>query len=79
MTVSEMADHKVKIEKVMINHLTALGYPDISDQQIINEVKNMWIKLEEANLVVEGMNFQSFSAHAQQAFMLNQMMGIFGI
>jgi len=79
MTDAEKQEHKEKVKKVMVDHLTALGYPDIPRQQILAELKNMWVKIEEAGLVVEDMNFQAFHAHAQNAFMLAEVQDLMGL
>lgn len=79
MTAGELADHKEKIRKVMVDHLTTLGYPDIEPQKIADELKSMWIKLEEAGLILQGMSFQAFCEHANQAYTFWQMRDMLGI
>lgn len=69
---------KEKIKTVMIDHLKSIGYPNITNEQIMNELKPMWIKLEEANLIQSGMSFQEFTLHAQQQFMIADMINHFG-
>lgn len=79
MTSVELETHKAKVKKVMIDHLTELGYPELSNEQIMGELKNMWVKIEEAGLVVDGMNFSEFAGHAQNQFILSQIQDMFGI
>jgi hypothetical protein len=79
MTAGEKETHKEKVKKVMIDYLTTLGYPNLSNEQIMSQLKNMWLKIEEAGLVVEDMNFQAFCAYANNAFMIAEVQGIMGI
>jgi hypothetical protein len=60
-----MLDLKSKIRAVMLDHLQTKGYPETSSQQILAELKPMWIKLEEAQLTA-GWNFLAFYATAHQ-------------
>lgn len=50
-----------KCKAVMVEHLKAKGYPNLTTQQILNERKPMWIALEEAHLIQPGMNYRAFS------------------
>ena len=59
-------EEKNKIKTVLVDYLTTLGYPDMTVSQIMSHLKPMWIKLEEAGLIVQGMNFPEFAMHAQQ-------------
>lgn len=79
MTAGEMVTHQAKVKKVMIDYLTTLGYPAIPNERIMSELKNMWLKIEEAGLIVEDMNFQAFCAYANNAFMTAQVNEIIGI
>lgn len=80
MTPEEFETHKEKIKKVMVDHLTqSVKYPNCSNEQIMGQLKPMWILIEEAGLVLPGMNFQAFCAHAQNQFLIakvNDMMNI---
>lgn len=79
MTEGEKATHKEKIKTVMIEHLTALGYPDLTDDQIIAELKNMWVKLEEAQLILPGMSFMAYQHIANNMFLMSQVKGMMGL
>ena len=80
MTKKELAAHKVKVKKVMVDYLTAtLNYPQCTNEQIMQQLKPMWVKLEEAGLVIEGMKFQAFVEHAQREFLMAQVKDIMGI
>ena len=71
MTQDELQAHKEKIKKVMTDHLTqTCGWPECSPEQVMAELKPMWVKIEEAGLVLPGMNFQHFFLHADHHFML---------
>jgi len=79
MTPIEKEELTAKIKKVMVDHLTTVGYPDITNEQIISQLKPMWIKLEESGLPLTGMNFNGFVNIAQAMFMIaeiNEQMGI---
>lgn len=74
-----MEMHKEKCRKVMIHHLTELGYPNMTRQEIMNELKDMWRKLEEAGLIVEGMTYAEYVAEADYAFTKAEFEDITGI
>jgi hypothetical protein len=79
MTAAEIETLKQNIKKVMVDHLITIGYPKITNEQILRELKPMWIKIEEAGLVVPGMNFQNFAAIANHHFMIAEINDIMGI
>lgn len=79
MTAGEIEKLKEDIKKVMVDHLTTIGYPNITNEQIMRELKPMWIKIEEANLVAKGMNFQNFAAIANHHFMVAEINDAIGI
>jgi hypothetical protein len=80
MTPEELQAHKEKMKKIMVDHLTEKhGYPNCTLEQIGQELKEMWVKLEDANLILEGMTFQAFFMHADQAFTFAKMQEIMGI
>ena len=77
MTPEEKSALKGKIQKVMVDHLTTLGYPDITREQILAELKPMWIKLEEAGLIQPGMSFVAYADAAQVHCMMADMSDVF--
>lgn len=79
MTSSEKEEHKEKIKKILVDHLTTLGYPDLDREQIIAELKPMWLKLEEAGLVVGDMTFTAFKEQATNAAIMDHMREVIGI
>jgi hypothetical protein len=79
MTEGEKVNHKEAVKKVMLEHLTALGYPDMGSDEIMGELKNMWLKIEEAGLVTGDMNYQSYLAHANNAYLSDQFRQTLGI
>ena len=79
MTQEQILEHKEKCRKVMIHHLTELGYPNMTREEIVNELKDMWRKLEEAGLVVDGMNYQDYLANADYALAKAEFDDIVGI
>jgi hypothetical protein len=74
-----MEMHKEKCQKVMMYHLAELGYPNMTRQQIVNELKDMWRKLEEAGLIVDGMNYQEYLQQADYALTKAEFDDITGI
>lgn len=79
MTPDEIEAHKEKIKKVMLDHLTTLGYPDMHNEAIMAELKPMWVKLEEAGLILPEMTFLHFVDHANTQFLFAEMKGVMGI
>lgn len=79
MTPNAKEMHAAKCKKVMIHHLTELGYPNMTNTEIANEFKDMWRKLEEAGLIADGMNYQEYMEHANFAFLKAEMDDIAGI
>jgi len=66
------AELKTKIKEVMIKHLTEKGYPNITNQRIMQELKPMWIKLEEAGLIQPGMNYSEYHHQAVFQYILSE-------
>jgi hypothetical protein len=80
MTESEKVELKEKIKNVMLDHLTPLGYPDsMSYEQIMQELKPMWLKIEEAGLITGDMNFHAFVDQAHGAYNIAKIREIMGI
>jgi hypothetical protein len=70
---------KQKIKQSMIDILTKnVKYPDCSIQDILGQLKNMWLALEEANLT-DGLNYAEFCQHAQGQAMFASIKNSFGI
>jgi hypothetical protein len=67
-TESLQMDNKAKIRKIMIDHMTGLGWPKTSRQLVVHELKAMWAKLEDAGLIESGWTFKGFQEVANQAF-----------
>ena len=80
MTNEELIQHKDKIKKILIDHLTnTINYPNCTDDQIMSQLRNMWVKMEENNLILPGMRFDQFQAHANQAMIMSHFRNIMGI
>lgn len=58
---------RAKLKAVMEAHLRTKGYPRMTSEQIMRELKPMWIAIEEAGLVQQGMSFQGFREQAMFA------------
>ena len=63
-----MSDLKERCRKVIVDHLTTKGYPNMTRQGMLREVKNMWNALDEAGLMpelkAEGHTYESFAGRA---------------
>lgn len=62
---------KEQIRKIIVDHLTTKGYPNLTEQQIMAELKPMWIKLEEAKLLQPGWTFPQFVKIANEQMIYN--------
>jgi len=76
MTPNEIIILKSKISKVLKDHLTSLGYPNMDKNKILAELTKMWIKLEQAGLHKD-LSYRFFVQHAHNQAMLAEMMGMF--
>lgn len=56
---------KEQIRKVMIDHLKSKGYPNMTADQIMAELKPMWLKLEDAGLIKKGWRYGQYVEIAQ--------------
>lgn len=60
----ELSELKEKCREIMMTHLESKRYPDMTRQEIINELKPMWHALDVAGLTEElktrGHSFKSF-------------------
>ena len=64
---------KGKVRKVMLDHLTAKGYPELTTKQILSELKPMWLKLEEAGLIQKGWTYSTFARIASEQSRMQDM------
>lgn len=79
MTPDDLPSHKEAIKKAMLDHLTTVGWPNVPNETVLRELKNMWIKIEEAGLILPGMTFEAFCSHANDQFLLSEINDIIGI
>lgn len=56
----------------MMDHLKSKGYPDMSAEAIMAELKPMWIKLEDAGLIQFGWRYRDFVEIAQNEYMRSE-------
>ena len=77
MNAGDKANHKEKVKSAILEFIKTL--PNQDRQTVMANLKPMWVKLEELNLVVEDMNFQAFQQQAQQAFTMAEVSDIMGI
>lgn len=63
-----MTELREKCRKVMTDHLVSKGYPNLTRQGILREVKNLWNALDVAGLMPEiraaGHTYESFCQRA---------------
>ena len=73
-------EFKEKIKAAMIEHLKAsVNYPQCTDEQIMQQLKPMWVMLEEKQLILPGLTFQGFVDQANNQFLLAQVKDILNI
>ncbi len=77
MTPNETIILKEQIKKIIVDHLTPLGYPNMNKQQILDQLPKMWIKIEEAKLNKEGLKYVAFVQHAHSQALMSEIMGKF--
>lgn len=62
---------KEKCREVIVTHLESKGFPNLTRRGIINELKPMWLKMEELGLVEElkklGWTYQIYAESAVKA------------
>lgn len=51
---------KVAIKTVMANHLKKIGYPNITNERIMQELPELFKVLDRENLIPEPMTYQMF-------------------
>lgn len=73
MNAVEQAQYKAKVKKLILDHVAQVLGANFTDEQFINELKPMWVKIEEANLKLDGMTFAHFSAIANDQYTFNQI------
>lgn len=68
-----MEEFKRRVKDCMVQHLKTKGWPDnITNEEIMIELKPMWIKLEEAGLLKPGMSYNTFVDKAHFQFMVSE-------
>lgn len=71
MNPAEKAAYKAKVKKLIVDHITTVcGYPNCTNEQIMQELKPLYVKIEEADLKLPGLTYAHFVAIAgdQYAF-----------
>lgn len=54
------AEHKAKAKAVMLEYLTRLGYPKMSDDEIFMHLPGLWETLRAHQLIPRGYTWQNF-------------------
>ena len=65
---------KEQIRKVIFDHLNSLGYPNMTNQEIMQELEPMWIKLTQAGLIKDGLNFMGYLQHANEQLIITELL-----
>ena len=73
----DKAELKAKVREVIYSHLKSKGYPEMNQAQILAELKPIWIKLEESQLIQRGWSYPAFVHCAQQAAMFADLLNAF--
>lgn len=76
MTPEEKLELKTNIKKLFLEHLTDLGYPNITNQDIMNELPALWQKMCDSGFYREGMSFQAFVDIAHQHAIISEILGV---
>jgi hypothetical protein len=80
MTQNEKLTLRNKARTTLIALITQeIGYPNCSNEQIMDQVGPMWTQLKDSNLISEGMTFQEFIASAQKKYMEREMWRMMGL
>jgi hypothetical protein len=62
----EQVGYRDEVKKVLIEFLTQFGYPDMTLQEVMSHLPNMYRTLEEKQLVKYGLTWQLFEQFAVQ-------------
>lgn len=73
-----LADKQI-LRDAVFAYLKTLGYPNMTDEQILNAVPDIWNHLNEKGLVKPGMNFKDFAHAAASQKLLRDIKNEFGI
>lgn len=79
----ELNELKTRCREVIETHLKSKGYPNLSRRDIINELKPMWVKMEQLGLMehikAQGWTFQMYYdiavKKAQEAAIFDHLSG----
>lgn len=75
MTEEEKTVYKEKANQVLFDYVNSLGYPNITNEQIMQEIPNMWRQLEEHNLMLPGFTYQMFQNIVNEQFFIALIKG----
>lgn len=79
MKAEERLAIKEEFMRVIVEHLTPLGYPDeISREEILAELPALWKKCEGAGIIREGMTYEEFVLHAKAEALAAELEEIMG-
>jgi hypothetical protein len=79
MTPQEKAEYKIKAKQVIFDYITKAGYPNITNDQIMQHLPNMYRALGDNNLLLPGLSYNIFQQIANEQFFIALISGGRGI
>jgi hypothetical protein len=67
--------YRTALTTVILDHLAPLGYPNLTEEQILAEIPKLWELITEKNLVLPGMSYEGFVASAMEQAAFSKLMG----
>jgi len=75
MTPQEKTEYKQKANDVLFTYIRSVGYPNISNEDIMQHIPRMWAALEDAGLMRAGFTFQMFQNIINEQFFMALIKG----
>lgn len=66
-------ERKDQCQKIMLEHLTACGFPNLSRQEILKELPALWEKLKAAGLLLPEYEYLQFRGVALQEAVFSEL------
>ena len=75
MTPLEKEEYLKKANKVLFEYVNSIGYPNILNDIIMQQIPNMWRALEENGLMRSGFTYQMFQNIVNEQFFMALIRG----
>ena len=75
MTPAEKAEYKQKASNVLFVYVNSIGYPNITNETIMQYIPQMWEVLELAGLMRAGFTYQMFQNTINDQFFIALIKG----